>query len=94
MGICPRSSGASRGDTIHCHIALAIDLEQPDIEQDEQQVKKSSIINRIKMENWTSSSKIETLEKKANMINSTINADQKAMENLTPQDLQFLFRGS
>ncbi|KAH8598328.1 SNF2 family N-terminal domain-containing protein [Bisporella sp. PMI_857] len=44
-----------------CHIPLAIDLEQPDIEQDEQLVKKSSIINRIKMENWTSSSKIETL---------------------------------
>ncbi|KAH7306102.1 SNF2 family N-terminal domain-containing protein [Rhexocercosporidium sp. MPI-PUGE-AT-0058] len=48
-------------DCPRCHIALAIDLEQPDIEQDEQQVKKSSIINRIKMENWTSSSKIETL---------------------------------
>jgi DNA repair protein RAD16 len=40
---------------------LSIDLEQPEIEQDEQLVKKSSIINRIKMENWTSSSKIETL---------------------------------
>lgn len=44
-----------------CHIPLSIDLEQPDIEQDEQLVKKSSIINRIKMENWTSSSKIEAL---------------------------------
>ncbi|KIN03846.1 hypothetical protein OIDMADRAFT_193776 [Oidiodendron maius Zn] len=44
-----------------CHIPLSIDLEQPEIEQDEQLVKKSSIINRIKMENWTSSSKIETL---------------------------------
>jgi len=44
-----------------CHIPLAIDLEQPDIVQDEQAVKKSSIINRIKMENWTSSSKIEAL---------------------------------
>lgn len=44
-----------------CHIPLAIDLEQPNIEQDEQMVKKSSIINRIKMENWTSSSKIEAL---------------------------------
>ncbi|TVY78410.1 DNA repair protein [Lachnellula suecica] len=48
-------------DCPQCHIALSIDLEQPDIEQDEQQVKKSSIINRIKMENWTSSSKIEAL---------------------------------
>ncbi|KAK6585792.1 hypothetical protein PZA11_000849 [Diplocarpon coronariae] len=221
-------ASADTPDCPQCHIALAIDLEQPEIEQDEQQVKKSSIINRIKMENWTSSSKIETLvhdlhelrsknmshksilfsqfttmlqlvewrlrragittvmldgsmtpaqrqasinhfktdvnvecflvslkaggvalnlteaskvfivdpwwnpaaewqsadrchrigqgrpcqitrlciedsvesrmvllqEKKASMINSTINADQKAMENLTPQDLQFLFRGS
>ncbi|CZS94013.1 related to nucleotide exsicion repair protein RAD16 [Rhynchosporium agropyri] len=60
---CAKSYMASSDepDCPQCHIALAIDLEQPDIEQDEQQVKKSSIINRIKMENWTSSSKIETL---------------------------------
>ncbi|KAK8047764.1 hypothetical protein PG996_015828 [Apiospora saccharicola] len=44
-----------------CHIPLSIDLEQPEIEQDEALVKKSSIINRIKMDNWTSSSKIELL---------------------------------
>ncbi|KAI0169647.1 P-loop containing nucleoside triphosphate hydrolase protein [Hypoxylon sp. FL1284] len=44
-----------------CHIPLSIDLEQPEMEQDEVLVKKSSIINRIKMENWTSSSKIELL---------------------------------
>lgn len=44
-----------------CHIPLAIDLEQPEMEQDEVSVKKTSIINRIKMENWTSSSKIELL---------------------------------
>src|SRR3954454_16532221 len=31
-----------------CHIPLAIDLEQPEMEQDEVNVKKSSIINRIK----------------------------------------------
>ncbi|ESZ94607.1 hypothetical protein SBOR_5018 [Sclerotinia borealis F-4128] len=48
-------------DCPQCHIPLTIDLEQPAIEQDEVQVKKSSIINRIKMENWTSSSKIEAL---------------------------------
>ncbi|KAA8575864.1 hypothetical protein EYC84_004952 [Monilinia fructicola] len=48
-------------DCPRCHIPLAIDLEQPEFEQDEVQVKKSSIINRIKMENWTSSSKIEAL---------------------------------
>ncbi|KAK3378527.1 SNF2 family N-terminal domain-containing protein [Podospora didyma] len=48
-------------DCPQCHIPLSLDLEQPEIEQDEAQVKKSSIINRIKMENWTSSSKIELL---------------------------------
>ncbi|KAF2415914.1 hypothetical protein EJ08DRAFT_654819 [Tothia fuscella] len=54
---------ASGGDVDcpRCHIPLSIDWEQPDIEQDEEQVKKSSIINRIKMENWTSSTKIEML---------------------------------
>ena len=44
-----------------CHIPLSIDLEQEEREQDEEAVKKSSIINRIKMENWTSSTKIEML---------------------------------
>ncbi|KAK5135904.1 hypothetical protein LTR08_004362 [Meristemomyces frigidus] len=48
-------------DCPRCHIALAIDLDQPDIEQDEDVVKKSSIINRIKMGDWTSSTKIEML---------------------------------
>lgn len=33
-------------------------------------------------------------EKKSNMIKSTINADDNAMDSLTPQDLQFLFRGN
>ncbi len=40
---------------------MTIDFDQPDIEQDEDNVKKSSIINRIKMEDWTSSTKIEML---------------------------------
>ncbi|KAI9765857.1 MAG: DNA repair protein rad16 [Geoglossum simile] len=48
-------------DCPRCHITLSIDLEQPETEQDELLVKKSSIINRIKMENWTSSTKIEML---------------------------------
>lgn len=48
-------------DCPKCHIPLSIDLEQPEIEQDEALVRKSSIINRINMENWTSSSKIELL---------------------------------
>lgn len=33
------------------HIPLAIDLEQPEVEQDKVSVKKRSIINRTKMEN-------------------------------------------
>ncbi|KAL8999285.1 MAG: hypothetical protein Q9169_001830 [Polycauliona sp. 2 TL-2023] len=48
-------------DCPRCHIPLAIDFDQPDIEQDEDHVKKSSIINRIKMDDWTSSTKIEML---------------------------------
>ncbi|KAK3713906.1 DNA repair protein rad16 [Vermiconidia calcicola] len=48
-------------DCPRCHIPLSIDLDAPEIEQDEEDVKKSSIINRIKMENWTSSTKIEML---------------------------------
>ncbi|SMR57171.1 unnamed protein product [Zymoseptoria tritici ST99CH_1E4] len=48
-------------DCPRCHIPLSIDFDQPDIEQDEDVVKKSSIINRIKMEDWTSSTKIEML---------------------------------
>jgi len=51
----------SVADCPRCHIPLSIDFDQPEIEQDEENVKKSSIINRIKMENWTSSTKIEML---------------------------------
>ena len=40
---------------------MTIDLEQPEIEQDEDSVKKTSIINRIRMSDWTSSTKIELL---------------------------------
>ena len=48
-------------DCPRCHIPLEIDFDQPEIEQDEEAVKKSSIINRIRMEDWTSSTKIEML---------------------------------
>ena len=48
-------------DCPRCHIPLAIDFDQPDMEQEEDHVKKSSIINRIKMEDWHSSTKIEML---------------------------------
>jgi DNA repair protein RAD16 len=55
------NGSAATPDCPRCHIALSIDFEQPDIEQDENVVAKNSIINRIKMEDWTSSTKIETL---------------------------------
>lgn len=53
--------GGGDADCPRCHIPLQIDWEQPEIEQDEETVKKSSIINRIKMDDWTSSTKIEML---------------------------------
>ncbi|KAI0835373.1 SNF2 family N-terminal domain-containing protein [Hypoxylon sp. FL0890] len=60
---CARSyvNSHDEPDCPRCHIPLSIDLEQTEIEQDEALIKKSSIINRIKMENWTSSTKIELL---------------------------------
>ena len=48
-------------DCPRCHIPLSIDFEQPDIEQEEEHIKKNSIVNRIRMEDWTSSTKIEML---------------------------------
>lgn len=65
-------------DCPRCHISLAIDLEQPEIEQDESLVKKNSIINRIKMENWTSSSKIELLVHELHKLRSD-NASHKSI---------------
>ncbi|KAH6840823.1 SNF2 family N-terminal domain-containing protein [Chaetomium sp. MPI-CAGE-AT-0009] len=61
-----------------CHIPLSIDLEQPEMEQDDVEVKKSSIINRIKMENWTSSSKIELLVHELHKLRSD-NASHKSI---------------
>lgn len=65
-------------DCPRCHIPLSIDLEQPEMEQDEGQIKKSSIINRIKMENWTSSSKIELLVHELHRMRSD-NTSQKSI---------------
>ncbi|KAG6055175.1 hypothetical protein E4U32_006457 [Claviceps aff. humidiphila group G2b] len=65
-------------DCPSCHIALSIDLEQPEIEQDGAMVKKSSIINRIKMENWVSSSKIELLVHDLHQLRSN-NASHKSI---------------
>ncbi|KIW09188.1 uncharacterized protein PV09_00118 [Verruconis gallopava] len=54
-------ASGSEADCPRCHVPLSVDWEQPEIIQDEDEVKKSSIINRINMENWTSSTKIEML---------------------------------
>ena len=55
------AGGNVQPDCPRCHIALNIDFDQPDIEQDEDFVKKNSIINRINMADWHSSTKIEML---------------------------------
>ncbi|TEA21991.1 DNA repair protein RAD16 [Colletotrichum sidae] len=73
-----RMDAEQQPDCPQCHIPLGIDLEQPEIEQDEIQVKKSSIINRIKMENWTSSSKIELLVHQLHRLRSD-NASHKSI---------------
>ncbi|KAL7625677.1 DNA repair protein rad16 [Parahypoxylon ruwenzoriense] len=65
-------------DCPRCHIPLSIDLEQPEIEQDEALVKKSSIINRIRMDKWTSSSKIELLVHELHRLRSD-NATHKSI---------------
>ncbi|RDA93025.1 hypothetical protein CP533_0731 [Ophiocordyceps camponoti-saundersi (nom. inval.)] len=80
---CRACVGAYIGSTAEpdcprCHIPLSIDLEQPSIEQDEGVVKKNSIINRIKMENWTSSSKIELLVHELHKLRSD-NASHKSI---------------
>ncbi|KAI5838951.1 SNF2 family N-terminal domain-containing protein [Morchella snyderi] len=54
--------GESNPDCPKCHITLNIDLTAPAIEVDEGTiVKKNSIINRIDMSQWHSSTKIEAL---------------------------------
>ncbi|EHK99830.1 putative ATP-dependent helicase rhp16 [Glarea lozoyensis 74030] len=51
-------------------------------------------ITRLCIEDSVESRMVLLQEKKANMINSTINSDESAMESLTPEDMQFLFRGT
>ncbi|WPG97319.1 Hypothetical protein R9X50_00009300 [Acrodontium crateriforme] len=62
--VCVKSylqSTEDNADCPRCHIPLSIDLDQPEIEQVEDAHKKGSIVNRIDMNNWTSSTKIEML---------------------------------
>lgn len=52
--------GAGAPDCPQCHVPLSIDLTQPAME-DFSNVGKGSIINRIGMNDWKSSTKIEAL---------------------------------
>ncbi|KAK6354343.1 DNA repair protein rad16 [Orbilia blumenaviensis] len=61
-------SGDGSPDCPTCHLALNIDLTQPALEAAYETVKKGSIINRIDINNWRSSTKIEALvEELANL---------------------------
>ncbi|CCG22654.1 Rad16 protein [Candida orthopsilosis Co 90-125] len=53
--------------------------------------KRPIRITRFCIEDSIESKIIELQEKKANMINATINHDEAAVSKLTPDDLQFLF---
>lgn len=57
-------------------------------------IRLEGVITRLCIEDSVESRMVMLQEKKANMINGTINNDQVAMEKLTPEDMQFLFRGS
>jgi len=48
-------------------------------------------ITRLVIQDSIESKIVELQEKKERMINATVNADEKAMERLTPADMQFLF---
>ncbi|GAO16974.1 hypothetical protein UVI_02044350 [Ustilaginoidea virens] len=76
--VCSYVRSTDSPDCPSCHIPLSIDLEQPEIEQNEGSIKKNSIINRIKMENWTSSSKIELLVHELHKLRSD-NASHKSI---------------
>lgn len=53
------------------------------------------MITRLCIEDSVESRIVMLQEKKANLINGTINKDQgEALEKLTPADMSFLFRGS
>jgi DNA repair protein RAD16 len=52
------------------------------------------VITRLVIEDSVESRMVQLQEKKSNMIASTVNQDKVAMEKLSPEDLQFLFRGT
>jgi DNA repair protein RAD16 len=52
------------------------------------------VITRLRIEDSVESRMVLLQEKKVNMINGTLNNDQVALDKLTPEDMQFLLRGS
>lgn len=53
------------------------------------------MVTRLSIEDSVESRIVQLQEKKANLIRGTINKDEsQALEKLTPEDMQFLFRGS
>jgi DNA repair protein RAD16 len=56
--------------------------------------RRPCVITRLCIEDSVESRMVLLQEKKANMINGTVNNDQVALDKLTPEDMQFLFRGS
>jgi len=56
--------------------------------------RRPCVITRLVIEDSVESRMVLLQEKKANMINGTVNNDQVALDKLTPEDMQFLFRGS
>ncbi|KAL1901595.1 DNA repair protein rad16 [Ceratocystis pirilliformis] len=70
--VCAREfvAGSGQPDCPRCHIPLGIDLKQPELEQDVSNMKNTSIINRIRMDNWASSTKIELLLHELYMLRS------------------------
>jgi DNA repair protein RAD16 len=51
------------------------------------------IITNLVIEDSVESRIVMLQEKKTRMIHSTMNKDAEAAQSLTPQDMQFLFRG-
>ena len=57
--------------------------------------RRPCVITRLCIEDSVESRMVLLQEKKANMINGTLNKDQsEALEKLTPEDMEFLFRGA
>jgi DNA repair protein RAD16 len=56
--------------------------------------KRPCVITRLCIEDSVESRMVALQEKKAAMIAGTVNNDKVAMDRLSPEDLQFLFRGT